>query len=396
MLKARYITLTIILLLTEVIYSQQHHFVKKDLEIPSQEAYNIYQDSQGYIWFSTMRGLCRYSGSKIKIFDKTTGLPESAVYTLTEDKKGTIWILTKNNHILYYKGGEFHEPEFSKKYHQIEELGLYNFTFHLRLIENDTKLALLTYKATYIIDIASGDIEKIHSNVDPYGTILEFRNYQTELIQTSPTLYTRTNVLKVDIKNPSNQTEIILNKLAVDDNQLTRVALTKVVESKRYFTFANTLFCHDTSTNQTSSFRCSKRIIGLYSDKSNGIWVGIVGGGLYYFSDGDLTKTPIHSLKDYSVSGICETTDGSIWVTTLEKGVFHSKSKHILTYHDLQGLDKIADALIPYNNHYIFTSSTTNATLLNKHEIIQLDIKKHFAEPIMAIHDFNGYKYITS
>jgi len=54
------------------------------------------QDRQGFLWFGTMSGLCRYDGSKFKIYTKENeGLSNNYIWSMYEDRDGQIWIGTE-------------------------------------------------------------------------------------------------------------------------------------------------------------------------------------------------------------------------------------------------------------------------------------------------------------
>lgn len=54
----------------------------------------IFQDSKGYIWFSTPGGVSRFNGKTFKNYTKAEGLIANEVNCVTEDSKGNIWIAT--------------------------------------------------------------------------------------------------------------------------------------------------------------------------------------------------------------------------------------------------------------------------------------------------------------
>ncbi|NIJ53367.1 hybrid sensor histidine kinase/response regulator transcription factor [Dyadobacter arcticus] len=64
---------------------------------------DILQDRQGFIWMATRDGLCRYDGSRLKIFQpKPQGKPSlsfTGVIKIILDNKGKIWILTEQGSI---------------------------------------------------------------------------------------------------------------------------------------------------------------------------------------------------------------------------------------------------------------------------------------------------------
>ena len=61
------------------------------------------QDRRGFIWFATRDGLCRYDGSRFRVFTHDPRQPQSLAFSslsgLREDRTGHIWIRTENNHV---------------------------------------------------------------------------------------------------------------------------------------------------------------------------------------------------------------------------------------------------------------------------------------------------------
>lgn len=94
--------------------------------LPSALVTHIFQDSQGYIWFSNFTsGLVRYDGSKMELYDQKDGLRDLGVWQLVEDGNGHLWssssagLVVSKKPISEYKNGK-----------KIEFTSLYN-GFHL-------------------------------------------------------------------------------------------------------------------------------------------------------------------------------------------------------------------------------------------------------------------------
>ena len=67
---------------------------------------DIYQDREGYLWFSTEDGLNRYDGYSFKIFRKDfqnhNSITDNNVKAIAEDRSGRLWIGTRNNGISVF------------------------------------------------------------------------------------------------------------------------------------------------------------------------------------------------------------------------------------------------------------------------------------------------------
>ncbi len=72
----------------------------KPREVPVDEVFCVFQDSEGYMWYGTKGGgICRDNGYSIKVFRSDFTTPEiissNYITCITEDNKGCIWFGTK-------------------------------------------------------------------------------------------------------------------------------------------------------------------------------------------------------------------------------------------------------------------------------------------------------------
>lgn len=69
----------------------------------------IFQDSRGYMWIGTFKGLNRYDGSRFDVYYKDAlGLDSDFIHTIIEDSEGNLWIGTDNGVSRYiYKEDRF-------------------------------------------------------------------------------------------------------------------------------------------------------------------------------------------------------------------------------------------------------------------------------------------------
>lgn len=76
---------------------------------PTNNALDVYQNSQNYIWIATYDGLVRFNGKEFKLFNKYTGegFNSASATVLFEDSKHRLWIGTNENGIGYYQHGKF-------------------------------------------------------------------------------------------------------------------------------------------------------------------------------------------------------------------------------------------------------------------------------------------------
>jgi ligand-binding sensor domain-containing protein len=67
------------------------HFAAPD-DIGDNEVWNVYEDRQGNIWFSSEGyGVYRYDGKSLENFSEKEGLGVRAVQSIHQDRAGKLW-----------------------------------------------------------------------------------------------------------------------------------------------------------------------------------------------------------------------------------------------------------------------------------------------------------------
>ena len=84
-------------------------YLSTDQGMPSNAISGILKDSKGYMWFGTDKGLIRYDGTFIKIYNEKSGLPENYITAITEDHDQNIWIGTRSKGIIKFDGKQFYQ-----------------------------------------------------------------------------------------------------------------------------------------------------------------------------------------------------------------------------------------------------------------------------------------------
>ncbi|MFA5047278.1 MAG: two-component regulator propeller domain-containing protein, partial [Paludibacter sp.] len=67
-------------------------------KLPSNSVIRIYQDKEGYMWFGTKDGLCRFDGYDVKVFRSSALTPgkltSNEIQCITEDNDHRLWVGT--------------------------------------------------------------------------------------------------------------------------------------------------------------------------------------------------------------------------------------------------------------------------------------------------------------
>jgi ligand-binding sensor domain-containing protein len=331
--------------------------LNNEVQLPSQECYKIIQDKAGYIWFSTDNGLCRYSGNKLIVFNKSNGLPEENVYAIFEDKTGKIWFATSKNRILYYAKGRLKEAAFNKAYQKLE-IGIFKNPIPYSMDLNDPENSIITnsyytarinQKTNRVTRIKQTDKDILNSYEKragfPFVTITDnYFNWQGWK-----------NVAVV-LKNEKQRKKVILPDL--NEKFMHKLTPTALVGNVDFIGVQNQLIRVNADLSHTVQ-TFPNRILSLYTDKANGLWVGILNNGVYYYPDVSTMQLAHHSLRTYSVTGICEDHEQGIWCSTLEKGIQYSRNKCLLAYTATEGLDRRI-YLLKYLDGNLYVSSSSD------------------------------------
>jgi ligand-binding sensor domain-containing protein len=96
------------------------------------------QDSKGFIWFSTDRGVCRFDGSNFKTFTTAEGLSDNTVFEAIEDSKHRIWFRSFSGRISFY----FNERIYSIKNSELIQDILKGNTLNSLHVSNDDQMYL--------------------------------------------------------------------------------------------------------------------------------------------------------------------------------------------------------------------------------------------------------------
>jgi len=83
-------------------YGRKHLGLENGL--PSNKVYRVTQTSDGFYWILTDRGLVKYNGEDMTIFDTEDGLPNDDVFYVYEDEIGRLWVFTLSTELCYIRG----------------------------------------------------------------------------------------------------------------------------------------------------------------------------------------------------------------------------------------------------------------------------------------------------
>lgn len=78
--------------------------------LPSNTVYCAFQNANGFMWFGTDAGVCRFDGRNFRVFNVGDGMVDSEVLRIYQDSRGRVWFLTLKGLLCYYFEGRIHNP----------------------------------------------------------------------------------------------------------------------------------------------------------------------------------------------------------------------------------------------------------------------------------------------
>lgn len=312
--------------------------------ISSSTCTEIFQDSQGFMWFGTIDGLNRYDGYTFEIYrpvlNDSTSISNNRINAIVEDTMGNLWIGTSNGLNV-----------FDKKLEKFYRVPLYretSFFVDRGEVVND----LLFDRVTNLIWVATnnGVIKVTLNDAIPFNNqSLVFEHYVTQ--KDNEESIDNNDVTDI-IKDKEGEVWAVteggsLNSYNVDLNLFQRVQINLpeayklnhkskeiLIDDDGDFWIGNNLsmlvFWDRTSNEfrQIPPIGNQIPIFHIYQDKRGVIWIATDGGGIYLIDKRKgLLQHIVHSptnefsLPNNQPSKVLEDKNGVFWIGTYNKGV---------------------------------------------------------------------------
>ena len=287
--------------------------------LPSMETYSSLEDSSGYLWIASDRGAVRYNGHSFRTFTTKDGLVSNTIFDVVEDNRGRIWFGSNSPKLCFYEAGEIRQYQYN---HLLDSMfpAHHKYTM-LSVVEEQITVSSFRYGA-FSID-ANGKVEKLVESPDDEDSVaLKIVVKEGNLLQ-SNFRPTKRNMLKYIV---SFQTSDSTQYEMLQVGQRTQF----VWNEKHSTAIANgkrdvCVFTPDSSYKQIFQ----RDITGIYS-KGDDLWIGFLEGGVKHFNlAGDPNSDDLHLFHEFSISSVRETSDGGLWFTSLNNGIFHVRDQNI-------------------------------------------------------------------
>jgi ligand-binding sensor domain-containing protein len=362
--------------------------------LPSFEAYDVLQDRKGFIWITTDAGICRYDGSKLTVFTVKEGICENVVFRAYEDRKERIWFNTLSGYFFFYENKTFHSINANEELKRLCNAYPMN-SFYIG--ENDTLYCATAQQAGIIkIPPQHNYSDIIRDTLSPMAAnrfLITNKLHPEECIMGRGNLKANDGVYTFTL---SYNKKIVKIAVREKDRFLANSFVGKIDIHQNIYLPTGKQFNIISKDGDVKCYYFPQTIINCYLDKDNDLWVCTARGGGYFYKNADLRKPPVRFLTTLSVSSIRIDREGSIWATTLDKGVFQSMNKRLLCFNEREDkatyMQKDSDQLnISYASHKIISIFKNDSIYVN-------DIKKviNSSSDLSTIFLDGRYQYYTT
>lgn len=377
-------------------------YISKSQGLPDNNVNCIFKDSEGFVWFGTRNGLCRYDGYEIKVFhnsDNPNSISGNRILDICEDLKGNIWVGTYKDGLNKYdkRKEKFvrYGPEdgVGERVNRVKALkdgsvwicsgnGLANYNFSADsfnlYVPNEDENSIHSFILYDILETRNGDvyvssesefIEKFDIKSGKFEIVNYKRhpqltsNYNKRLLESiDGTIWITANHHGLCSYHPSSgeseiytavdnhlSTNVLMGAMDIDLNGNIWVCTEEEginifnVESKTYSSLKRNEN-NDASLNSNHTYT-------VYFDDNNIAWIGTFDKGINIYNPQQnkfpstlFSANDLNILKDYSVLDVFEDSKERVWIGTDGYGLFRfEKGKPVKRY--MVGLNNPKDIL---------------------------------------------------
>lgn len=391
MIRPFFVSLTLFgLLLSVRVWGYEFTHLTKDNNGLSYDGISaIMQDSRGFIWIGTYKGLNRYDGNTFKVYGMLEmGLDSDFVYSIVEDSEGNLWIGTDKGVCMYsYRQDRFVplrtvssegsvitnkvtfitvEPD-GRVWMLVNDQGCFAYDIHRGELHEwpYRKIGFSGFRK--MLRCVDGDvwISRYHSNL--YHADSSFREVHPVVLGDQSDFFEDDEIeglfyapdgslLVASMKRGLSEVDLVAKRvevlLALPENSLLQHAF---LENDRnvWLSTSKGVWRYDLLTGESLCLRNDEMDMFSLSndyttctfvDKDGGLWVGTKDAGVNYSgpSQNNFEKQYLadgESLENVLVSGFAEDEAGRIWVATEEKGLLvYNPQAHRTSKYRLEGI----------------------------------------------------------
>jgi len=305
------------------------HYTTND-GLASSQVYQILQDSKGFLWFATDRGVSRYDGYTFERFDSGDGLVGNVIFRMTEDHLGRVWFCDFNRRLSYFDHGVFRPYAFNNVLADSLQGGLIStmkVEGHL-----DVWLGIDGHSKTAIAHVDSNGVWASHSeHIDSTASLTVHLFGSGYVCGTNAVKYAPDVTVQVDSFGNIRQSRLFRGGWILRPNFLIR-------PNGDWFMAGGYNLMRIDKNDSITEVDVPESTFSLFQDKKENIWLGVKAAGVLLFPNGDIEVPPISFLNGTTVTHVLQDNEGGYWFSTDNDGVYYTPELSQLVLTDKDGI----------------------------------------------------------
>ena len=301
--------------------------------LPQNSGYSIAQTAEGFMWFGTQDGLCRFDGYRLKIYkhiqNDSLSICGNQVNTLFTDYKGNLWIGTPNGVCIYL----FHTDQFTSPAAYLGyacEADKLNTQFIME--DSDKNIWVVTAnQGLYLLNNHDKKTSRFFTENPDKLSLGEIKKDEQQriCITNGNDIYRFNGVdfTALQIKNTKGfpRDGLTISHFLFTNKELWLASLNHGLI--RINSSTNKVIEKIDSRNKTWQLK-NNEITDLLRDSKNNIWIGTVNNGIYKydFTNGQLANgcfiaSDKYSIRKNYIISLFEDKQGITWIGTSGGGI---------------------------------------------------------------------------
>jgi ligand-binding sensor domain-containing protein len=332
--------------------------------LPSTEVYDVLQDQDGYIWFTTDHGLARFDGYQFKTFTVEDGMPESSVFYLFPASDGTIWFTSLSGKLGYIIDNTPVSYRFNDTLQALKEKLAFRIFPNALHVDSAGSVYFGTTSSGVFRISNTGEV----SNIDTVTKANSLKLFELEGTSVLGTVNNLDKITQIVYNNGLNE-KVYPQQFNMKKGRLF-IEAKKTKEGKVFLSTQHYLMLLENDHLRAVSLDAI--IITFDFDKTGNLWVSTLSNGIYVF-DTQLTLIN-HYFPDKTITGFLEDHEGGYWFTTLTEGVIYIPYKDFRFLNENDGLpdDRIVGLDIGPNNELWFATHKGHYGQISDNKIYKL------------------------
>ncbi len=383
---------------TQTVYSQTLSYVHYDIDdgLAGSTVYQMCQDQQGFMWFSTETGVSRFDGRQFVNYTVQDGLPDNDVLVMYCDLQNRIWFGPFKNALAYYHEGKIHNEDNDALLKNLQLKGFVrniiedkegNLFFHdyptVHLLKNEKNARIESFLDTIsfreCFSIGRDDKQNLLLNLYQYSDTHTglYRWEQNSFYKIRNGLYYAPSKTKYQLLSDKFHIEWVLGKdhiVSVYSHTTKKKKLIKVPSNVTSYSvissdsvFINTrdgAFCYQFSTNTLSEpFLKGKKIGQVFKDDEKNLWFSTLGEGVYRLTASETRSYTFNAIYSNETSVYALEKDGP----TLHIGL---EMDYLTTFDEQKKKISSIRLYSPKNNPYKIEHKISFIKKVNADEIV--------------------------